>query len=454
MACPEPNSPPLIAGKYELLELLGEGGMGSIWRGRHVLLDTPVAIKLLRRDLRSPELAERFLREARAAARLGHPAIVRVTDVGETEDATPFLVMELLHGQSLARLIDREGPVRPERALQMLLPIADALAVAHRKGIVHRDVKPDNVFLALESYGVQPKLLDFGIAKCERGRRPRRLTQIGMVMGSPDYMSPEQATGDPGLDHRTDVWSFCVMLYEVMTGRLPFRAATYEAQLRAILERPLLRPVEIAPELWNILERGLAKEKDRRFQSMSELGQALAGWLLERGVLQDVCGAQLETRWLVGARKTAPAPVVAPVVAPVRDSDHGVAVLSERAAAPRGVQRVAAPLLAAVGLLVLGAIGGVAWLEAGPLPAWLGPELEERDIAPATAAMPAPAPVVEAVEPVELEPPIPAPTAAASPVQSAAQRATASAVVRASAPVPAPPPALEEVAEDELIAPY
>jgi eukaryotic-like serine/threonine-protein kinase len=285
--------------KYELIELLGEGGMGAIWRARHVLLDAPVAIKLLRPDQRSAELSERLLREARAAARLGHPAIVRVTDVGMAEDGSPFLVMELLHGQSLARLVEREGPLRPERALQMLLPIAEALAVAHRKGVMHRDLKPDNVFLALESYGVQPKLLDFGIARFREDGRRRRLTQSGMVMGSPDYMSPEQVSGDEALDHRTDIWSFCVMLYELVTGRAPFRAASYEAQLRAIVGRPLLRGTIGDAELWAILERGLAKDKNRRFQTMNDLGRALASYLIGRGIQQDICGTQLETRWLV-----------------------------------------------------------------------------------------------------------------------------------------------------------
>ncbi|HVJ20702.1 MAG TPA: serine/threonine-protein kinase [Polyangiaceae bacterium] len=341
----------LVAGRYELVELLGEGGMGAIWRARHVALQAPVAIKFLRSDQASGELAERLLREARAVAKLGHPAIVRVTDFGETSAGAPFLVMELLHGQSLARLLEREGPISAERAVQMLLPIADALMVAHRKSIVHRDLKPDNVFLALQCHGVQPKLLDFGIVKLEPNRRRRRLTQTGMVVGSPNYMSPEQAWGDENLDYRSDIWSFCVMLYEVITGRLPFYASSYEAQLRAIVEQPLERVGIEDDKLWAILERGLAKDKDQRFPSMSKLGQELASWLLERGVPQDICGDHLETRWLV--------PSLRP---PLPSFD----VVPQPEPRLRRIEQVLPPVIAAIGLAALAAIGAAAWFESEP----------------------------------------------------------------------------------------
>ena len=320
--------------------------MSTIWRARHVALQAPVAIKFLRPDQAPAELAERLLREARAVARLGHPAIVRVTDLGENANGSPFLVMELLHGQSLARLLEIEGPLSAERAVQMLLPIADALVVAHRKLIVHRDLKPDNVFLALESQGPQPKLLDFGIAKLESHRRRRRLTQVGYVVGSPDYMSPEQASGDDDLDFRSDVWSFCVVLYEVLTGRVPFQADDYEAQLRAILENPLDRAGIDDDELWAIIERGLAKDKDERFPSMSRLGQALAAWLVSRGIQQDICGNHVEARWLVAAR---PTPVPLPAQPPIKSRRR------------RRIEHALPPLVAGLGLALLAAIGALAW---------------------------------------------------------------------------------------------
>src|SRR6478672_778872 len=159
----------VIADKYALEELIGEGGMGAVFRARNTTIDMPVAVKLIRADLDREVLSGRLLQEARAAAKLAHPAIVRVFDVGKTALGDPFIVMELLHGESLASLLDREGRLSSVRAVQLLLPIADALAVAHARGFVHRDVKPDNVFIANDDEGqLQPKLVDFGIVKHER----------------------------------------------------------------------------------------------------------------------------------------------------------------------------------------------------------------------------------------------------------------------------------------------
>ena len=227
----------VIAGKYALEELLGEGGMGAVFRARNTTIDMPVALKLIRADLDRELLSGRLLQEARAAAKLAHPAIVRVFDVGKTALGDPFIVMELLHGESLAKIIDREGRLSSARAVQLLLPIADALSVAHAKGFVHRDVKPDNVFIANDDEGqLQPKLVDFGIVKSERQDSDSQLTQVGAVVGSPDYMSPEQARGLDNIDLRSDVWSFSVVLYETITGVARFEAANYNAILRMIVE--------------------------------------------------------------------------------------------------------------------------------------------------------------------------------------------------------------------------
>src|SRR5688572_19632520 len=179
----------VILGKYTLESLLGEGGMGSVWRARNTALDAPVAIKLIRADLNRDTLGVRLLQEARAAAKLGHPAIVRVFDVGQTERGDPFIVMELLEGHSFGSVLT-QGRVPPIQAVQTLLPIADALARAHAKGIVHRDLKPDNVFLVTDDERVQPKLVDFGIVKVEQRDGGSHLTQVGTVLGSPEYMSP------------------------------------------------------------------------------------------------------------------------------------------------------------------------------------------------------------------------------------------------------------------------
>jgi eukaryotic-like serine/threonine-protein kinase len=291
----------IIENKYRLVRALGEGGMGTVWIAHNVVLDVQVAIKLIRLDIGSSQrMTERLLQEARAAARLGHPGIVRVFDFGVTRHGDPFVVMELLHGETLADLISRESRLSAINAVQLLLPIADALATAHGKGIVHRDVKPENIFIARdESERRQPKLLDFGIASfVESGSK---LTLAGAVLGTPDYMSPEQARGENDTDHRTDVWSFCVVLYELLTGRVPFNGSNYNALLRAIInDRPpsIVSHAAGDQQLWQIIERGLRKTANQRWDTMRVLGEALALWLYERGVREDVCAASLKTAWL------------------------------------------------------------------------------------------------------------------------------------------------------------
>jgi len=298
----------LVSGKYRLETLLGEGGMGSVWHATNTLLDLPVALKLIRADLDHGALRARLQLEARSAAKLGHPAIVRVYDVGESELGDPFIVMEHLRGETLGQLLSR-GPLPATRAVQLLLPIIDALAVAHARGIIHRDLKPDNVMIALEEQQVLPKILDFGIAKLTDPRdSEHKLTEIGTVVGSPEYMSPEQARGLDDVDAGTDIWSTCVVLYEALTGEPPFTASNYNALLRSIVEnepKPLSENMPGASELWAILERGLRKDRTQRYAKISELGRALAAWLLDQGVTEDACGSALDSKWL-GRTSAAP----------------------------------------------------------------------------------------------------------------------------------------------------
>jgi len=183
--------------------------------------------------------------------------------------------------------------------VQLLLPIADALSMAHAKRIVHRDLKPDNVFICKGDGQIQPKLVDFGIAKLEKGEGTFT-TQAGAVVGSPEYMSPEQARGQEDLDLRTDVWSFCVVLYEALTGQLPFKAANYHALLLMIVEStpPTIQSLAAGDaELSAIIERGMSKDREQRWSSMRELGRALADWLLAQGIREDACGVSLEGKW-------------------------------------------------------------------------------------------------------------------------------------------------------------
>ncbi|HEX2730561.1 MAG TPA: serine/threonine-protein kinase [Polyangiaceae bacterium] len=316
-----------IAGKYLLKQKLGEGGMGAVWRAYNETLDVDVAVKLIRvDDGESIEggalLGDRLLQEARAAARLGHSAIARVFDFGTTDHGDPFIVMELLKGEDLADTLTRRGRITPTKAVATLLPIAHALEAAHAKGIVHRDIKPENIFLARGEDGrPQPKLVDFGVAKIDRAKN-HRLTQTGAMLGSPVYMSPEQARGDD-VDRLADVWALCVVLYEIITGRTPFEGKNYNALLYSIIadEPPPISASGVDDEeLWSIIRRGLEKDHDKRWASMQLLGVALARWLISRDVHEDITGASVAAQWL--RRMPSGADVLASMVPPANDGQR------------------------------------------------------------------------------------------------------------------------------------
>ena len=294
----------IVAGRYRLVRELGAGGMGVVWVAHSLALGVDVAIKLIRPDVADPELSSRMAREAQVTAALGHPAIVRVFDFGTTEHGAPFLAMELAQGETLGALLAREKQLGAVEALKLVLPIVDGLRCAHERGIVHRDIKPENVFIARDALGrVQPKLLDFGIAKLEHHPNVSRLTQVGVVLGSPEYMSPEQARGVGSVDARTDIWALCVLLYEMLTGSVPFKVENYNALMQAILNEPPVPSFEYGAgdrELWHILARGLEKSRERRWASMTELGEALAFWLADHGVREDAAGNSLAAVWLNG----------------------------------------------------------------------------------------------------------------------------------------------------------
>jgi serine/threonine protein kinase len=301
----------VVGGKYGLVRLLGEGGMGSVWVAENMALKANFALKLIRADVAEASANERFLSEARLAARLQHAAIVRVFDFGKTERDEPYIVMELLEGETLGQRLGRLGAIDPTELCQTLLPIIDALHSAHGHGVIHRDLKPDNVFVAKSEGGVQPKLLDFGIAKLrgEGAFHSTKLTQAGTLIGSPDYMSPEQARGETDLDPRSDVWALCVLAYECLVGKPPFHGDNYNALLWAIIhDEPV--PITVFQagdvELWRILKKGFSKDRNARWESARRLGEALAGWLESRGVSEDICNRSLQSSWLPGERPTRP----------------------------------------------------------------------------------------------------------------------------------------------------
>jgi len=307
---PPPTYNPYLAGevigdRYRLVRELGRGGMGVVWVAHSLVLGVDVALKLLRANLAGPGVSSRMAREAHAAARLGHPALVRVFDFGWTGRGDPYLVMELILGETVSALLERETRVDAIRAVQMILPIADGLRVAHDKHIVHRDIKPDNVFLATDTLGrTQPKLLDFGIAKIDVTPHDGKLTQVGAVLGSPEYMSPEQAIGVEDVDERTDVWSLAIVLYELVTGTVPFTRSNYNALMQAIIhEEPVPMPEHEGGDasLWVVVEKGLAKDREQRWANMTEFGEALALWLYDHGIKEDLSGNSIRAVWLDGA---------------------------------------------------------------------------------------------------------------------------------------------------------
>lgn len=271
-----------VAGNYALLERIGDGGMSVVYRGRHKHLGREVAIKFLHEHLiRSSNNLERFRQEARAVSQLEHNNVVRIHDFGLESGRRPYIVMDLLNGQSLSDIIKQDGLLEPERALPIFLQIADALAYTHKKGIIHRDLKPSNV-LIIERLGnkEEVRILDFGIAKLlpHEGTDGVALTQTGEVFGSPLYMSPEQCRGEK-LDNRADIYSMGCLMYECLTGKPPVNGANMlEILYRHMNEMPASMKANgqaLPTKLESVVFRALAKDPRDRYQTMEALFQAL-----------------------------------------------------------------------------------------------------------------------------------------------------------------------------------
>ncbi|HEY5090378.1 MAG TPA: serine/threonine-protein kinase, partial [Polyangia bacterium] len=270
---------------YQVVSLLGEGGMGAVYLAEHPFMGRKAAIKVLRRELAEDEgLVERFMNEARAANAIHHPNIIDIIDVGQLPSGIPYLMMEFLDGESLAKRIEREKRLAVSAAVDIATQTASALYAAHGKGIVHRDLKPDNLYLVSDEarrFGQRVTVLDFGIAKL-RGELSGSgaKTQSGSVMGTPPYMSPEQCRGiTDEIDHRTDVYALGIILYEMLTGAPPFMSEGWgEVVLMHVTKAPpppRTRNPEITPEVEAVILKALAKTPADRWASMAELGMAL-----------------------------------------------------------------------------------------------------------------------------------------------------------------------------------
>jgi serine/threonine protein kinase len=306
----------LVEGKYRIERLLGAGGMGSVWVAEHAMLHRPVAVKVLDSSAttRDATAVQRFLREAQTAARLRSDHIVDVLDVGRFDDGTPFLIMELLEGETLAARIKNEGRLQQGDAALLVDHLLSGLSAAHAAGVIHRDIKPDNCFITKKDGRDHLKLLDFGISKVAGDAREMRMTRTGVVMGTPYYMAPEQARGSKEIDHRCDLYAAGAILYECVTGRVPFEAESVNELLFKIVLEPLLPPRSMAPELDPAFEAlilcAMGREADNRYQTAPQFREALAPFIAGR----VSTGTQIVERVVLTSSPPPATPRIAPPI--------------------------------------------------------------------------------------------------------------------------------------------
>ncbi|MBX3181389.1 MAG: protein kinase [Polyangiaceae bacterium] len=472
----DPSADPLLGQRidqrYQVEAVLGEGGMGTVYRVRHATLGRYFALKVLKKELAGEaDLSARFIREAKAAASVSHPNVVQITDFGRIDNGQPYFVMEMLEGRSLGWLIHHGGSIPAARAVRILRQVAEALAAAHAQGVVHRDLKPDNIHIgdAVGAQGDLVKVLDFGLAKVAGASR---LTRQGMVFGTPHYMSPEQAAGE-ATDHRADIYALGVVMYEVFTGRVPFEADTYMGVLTKHLFVAPTPPSEVVPSarelggLEEITLRCLEKKAAQRFQSMGEFIEEL-----DRVVSLGDDGS-LRVRSSTGARPAAPPHknLLADELEPPSPEEIRLERRRPRHQPTHRAAwlRVGLPL-AATSLVVLGLGAWAFW----PTSAGLGEELVnsagQAPQAPGEAA-PAVAPTPPVAQTVPVNPPAPAASAVVTPTPAPVaapaiivprapdvQRAGSSAAPKPkpapATPAASPAPAPKPIGGGEVIDPW
>jgi len=458
----------VVGRKYRLTRKVGKGGMGTVWAATDIGLGTPVAVKLLTAEASSSEeMRQRLVREASVTTRVRHPNIVHFHEVGLTDDGEPFLVMELLHGQTLRQLIRDRGSLDAPTALWITCEVAAALQAAHAAGVVHRDLKPGNVFLNRDANGrVSIKVVDFGVSKI-LSEDQAVLTSTGAAIGSPAYMSPEQAKGER-VDHRTDIWSLGVVLFEMLAGRRPFHAESPVALLSMILfgEVPRLKDFvpDVDPVIDGIVARCLDRRTDARYQTID---QPLSALMARQQAMAEAAAARKEelASWVDMPHPQETAEPSGPAWEPPsqsssasssesasssvagasqsRSTTHGVAASvrsPELRAEPTPTRRTGAPRVPLVAVIVPGlAVAGLfVAIVILIVRAATRPVHEEPDVIPAS-------PIVEVEQPAPSPVPPPTETAPPEPVQARDAGAEAAAAEpKKPAPAihvpPTPPP--------------
>ncbi len=355
-----------VIGNYRIEAVLGQGGMGVVYRAEHVTLGRAVAVKMLQPSIGSDAaMVQRFFNEARAASAIDHPGIVEVFDFGTHTDGRAYIAMALLQGESLEGRLRRKGPLPPLLGASLLAQVVSALAAAHARGIVHRDLKPDNIFLVPNEMmpdGLQIKLLDFGIAKLANDQSSFK-TQTGALIGTPAYMSPEQCMGASDLDHRTDIYSLGCILFHALTGRTPFTSEHGTGMLIAAHlrdEPPDVRSIDpsIPASLAMIVARCLQKEKTARFQTALELRHAL----VEAGAHSPTQPGQSVPRTPPPSQRFTDADAYGQTIAPTGDRTTHRSAAAQVVHAPAHEPRSAAPVIIGVALALAVLVGAGVFL--------------------------------------------------------------------------------------------
>jgi serine/threonine protein kinase len=430
----EPEEPDLsgqtVAGRYRVIRRLGEGGMGVVYQAIDERLEKAVAVKVLKEDFaKRQDVVARFTQEAKSAARIKHENVLDVTDYGKTEAGSYYIAMELLVGTDLAEVLQKGDPMTVERATDIAMQICRALSAAHGLGVVHRDMKPENVFLLRSNEGREVvKIVDFGIAQMKDpagGENTRKLTRTGMIFGTPEYMSPEQASGKP-IDHRVDVYATGVILYEMFAGRVPFVGDTFMGVLtQHMFEAPppiseLNPDSNITPEFSAVIHKALAKDPNQRYASMGEFSEDLMR--VRQGAHPSAPGGAYSVGSALRGSTAAPVP---PAGASPGTANHtspwpqsvGAAGTME---AERPRRRSLAPVIAIAVVAVVGAIALAFALGSQSNPPREAPPTQTAPPRPVTPPLP--------VTPPAMHPPVAVPVPGATPAPPTHELVTLSVV--------------------------